>query len=93
MATTSSQGEMEIFQTCGKQDRVSNKFSWKQIINTTSQYTFLRETCRMSLLRKEKQASKYEKYGKFALSAENKLVTFLPAARVHVVTSLNGTNC
>ena len=64
MATTSSQGEMEIFQTCGKQDRVSNKFSWKQIINTTSQYTFLRETCRMSLLRKEKQASKNEKYGK-----------------------------
>ena len=92
MATTSSQGEMEILQTCGKQDRVSNKFSWKQIINTTSQYTFLRETCRMSL-RKEKQASKYEKYGKFAHSAENKLVTFLPAARVHVVTSLNGTNC
>lgn len=58
MATTSSQGEMEIFQTCGKQDRVSNKFSWKQIINTTSQYTFLRETCECHFFAKKNRPLK-----------------------------------
>lgn len=92
MATTSSQGEMEIFQTCGKQDRVSNKFSWKQIINTTSQYTFLRETCRMSLLRKEKQASKNEKYGRKICALCGKLIGNFPSCRTRARSHITERN-